>query len=51
MRSGLIPTFGLCAGFFLVGEKIRNLGDLRAKLPKLSLATIAAAPWIRVATF
>jgi simple sugar transport system substrate-binding protein len=36
---------------FLVDEKVRNMGDLRAKLPDLSLATIAAAPWIRAATF
>jgi hypothetical protein len=36
---------------YLLNERIRNLADLRAKLPDLNLATVAAAPWIRSATF
>ena len=36
---------------FLLKEGIRNMGDLRAKLPELNLGNIASAPWIRAATF
>jgi simple sugar transport system substrate-binding protein len=36
---------------FLVREQIRNMDDLRAKLPDLSLTGIASAPWIRSVTF
>jgi simple sugar transport system substrate-binding protein len=36
---------------YLLNQRIRNLADLRAKLPDLNLATVAAAPWIRSATF
>jgi simple sugar transport system substrate-binding protein len=36
---------------YLVKEQIRNMADLRAKLPELSLANVASAPWIRPATF
>ena len=36
---------------YLVKEQIRNMADLRAKLPELSLANVASAPWIRTATF
>jgi simple sugar transport system substrate-binding protein len=36
---------------FLLKEGIKNMGDLRAKLPDLNLGSIASAPWIRAATF
>ena len=36
---------------FLLQEQIKNLDDLRAKLPGLNLASIASAPWIQAATF
>jgi simple sugar transport system substrate-binding protein len=36
---------------FLVQEQIKNMADLRAKLPDLNLTTIASAPWIRSVTF
>jgi len=36
---------------YLVKEQIKNLADLRAKLPELNLTTVASAPWIRAATF
>jgi simple sugar transport system substrate-binding protein len=36
---------------FLLQEQIKNMADLRAKLPDLNLATIASAPWIPSATF
>jgi simple sugar transport system substrate-binding protein len=36
---------------FLLQEQIKNLDDLRAKLPDLNLSSIASAPWIRAATF
>jgi simple sugar transport system substrate-binding protein len=36
---------------FLQKEQIKNMADLRAKLPDLNLAGIASAPWIRTATF
>ena len=36
---------------FLQKEQIKNMADLRAKLPDLNLAGIASAPWIRAATF
>jgi simple sugar transport system substrate-binding protein len=36
---------------FLVKERIKNLADLRARLPELNLAGVSAAPWIRSATF
>ncbi len=36
---------------FLLKEGVKNMGDLRAKLPQLNLGSIASAPWIRAATF
>jgi simple sugar transport system substrate-binding protein len=36
---------------FLLQERIKNLDDLRAKLPDLNLSSIASAPWIQAATF
>jgi simple sugar transport system substrate-binding protein len=36
---------------YLIKQQIKNLADLRAKLPDLNLTTVAAAPWIRSATF
>jgi simple sugar transport system substrate-binding protein len=36
---------------FLLKEGIKNMDDLRAKLPELNLGSIASAPWIRAATF
>jgi simple sugar transport system substrate-binding protein len=32
---------------FLVSEQIKNMDDLRAKLPDLNLANVASAAWIR----
>ena len=36
---------------FLLKERVRNMDDLRAKLPDLNLAEVASAPWIQSATF
>ncbi len=36
---------------FLVKEQIKNMEDLRAKLPELNLANVASAAWIRSVTF
>ena len=36
---------------FLLEQQIKTMDDLRAKLPQLSLAEIASAPWIRPAKF
>jgi simple sugar transport system substrate-binding protein len=36
---------------FLLKEQIRNMDDLRAKLPDLNLADVASAAWIRSTTF
>ena len=36
---------------FLLKEQIRNMDDLRAKLPALNLTTISSAPWISSAAF
>ena len=36
---------------FLRQEQIKNLGDLRAKVPDLNLRSIASAPWIEPAKF
>jgi simple sugar transport system substrate-binding protein len=36
---------------FLLKEQIKNMDDLRAKLPDLSLADVASAAWIRSVTF
>ena len=36
---------------FLTQQGIKNMGDLRARLPDLNLAGIAAAPWIQSVTF
>ena len=33
---------------FLLKEQIKNMDDLRAKLPDLNLAKVASAAWIRV---
>lgn len=31
---------------FLLDNRIRNMGDLRAKLPDLNLAEVSSADWI-----
>ncbi|MEP6688830.1 MAG: substrate-binding domain-containing protein [Gemmatimonadales bacterium] len=36
---------------FLLKEQIKNMDDLRAKLPELNLANVATAAWIRSAAF
>jgi simple sugar transport system substrate-binding protein len=36
---------------FLRKEQIRNMGDLRAKLPDLNLAGEVSAPWLKAVTF
>jgi simple sugar transport system substrate-binding protein len=36
---------------FLLKEQVKNMGDLRAKLPDLNLGNVASAPWIRSITF
>jgi len=36
---------------YLLENQIKNMGDLRAKLPELNLAKIASAPWILPITF
>ena len=36
---------------FLAQQGIKNMADLRARLPDLNLAGIATAPWIRSVTF
>ena len=36
---------------FLLQEQIKNMDDLRAKLPELNLGGIASAPWLRAAKF
>jgi simple sugar transport system substrate-binding protein len=36
---------------YLLKEQIKNMDDLRTKLPDLSLADVAAAAWIRPVTF
>jgi simple sugar transport system substrate-binding protein len=36
---------------FLLREQIKNMNDLRAKLPDLNLSNIASAAWIRSARF
>jgi simple sugar transport system substrate-binding protein len=36
---------------FLRQEKIKNMDDLRAKLPELNLASIVSAPWLKAVTF
>jgi simple sugar transport system substrate-binding protein len=36
---------------FLLREQIKNMNDLRAKLPDLSLTSVVAAPWIESVTF
>jgi simple sugar transport system substrate-binding protein len=36
---------------FLLKEQIKNMDDLRAKLPDLSLADVASAAWMRSVTF
>jgi len=36
---------------FLLQEQIKNLDDLRAKLPDLNLTSTASAPWIKSVTF
>jgi simple sugar transport system substrate-binding protein len=36
---------------FLLENQIKNMDDLRAKLPDLNLAKIASAPWISSVTF
>ena len=36
---------------FLLREQIKNMDDLRAKLPELNLANVASAAWIRSVTF
>ena len=36
---------------YLVKEQIKNMADLRAKLPDLNLTNVASAPWIQSVTF
>jgi simple sugar transport system substrate-binding protein len=36
---------------FLLQEQIKNMDDLRAKLPDLNLTSTASAPWIKSVTF
>jgi simple sugar transport system substrate-binding protein len=36
---------------YLLENQIKNMGDLRAKLPELNLVKIASAPWIPPITF
>jgi simple sugar transport system substrate-binding protein len=36
---------------FLTQNRIRNMDDLRAKLPELNLSTISTAPWLPSVTF
>jgi simple sugar transport system substrate-binding protein len=36
---------------FLVKEEIKNMADLRAKVPDLNLANVSSAPWIPGVTF
>jgi simple sugar transport system substrate-binding protein len=36
---------------FLLKEQIKNMDDLRARLPDLNLTGVSSAPWIRSATF
>ena len=36
---------------FLLQEQIKNMDDLRAKLPELNLANAASAAWIKSVTF
>jgi simple sugar transport system substrate-binding protein len=36
---------------FLLKEQIKNMDDLRAKLPDLNLAKVASAAWIKSSTF
>jgi len=36
---------------YLEKEQIKNMADLRAKLPDLNLTTVASAPWIQSVTF
>jgi simple sugar transport system substrate-binding protein len=36
---------------FLLEQQVKNMDDLRAKLPDLNLGSIASAPWIPAATF
>jgi hypothetical protein len=36
---------------FLRERQIKNMADLRARLPELNLGSIASAPWLRAAKF
>lgn len=36
---------------FLVKEQVKNMGDLRTKLPDLNLAEVASAPWLESVRF
>jgi simple sugar transport system substrate-binding protein len=36
---------------FLLKEQIKNMDDLRAKLPELNLANVSSAAWIRSTAF
>jgi simple sugar transport system substrate-binding protein len=36
---------------FLLERQIKNMEDLRARLPELNLGSIASAPWLRAAKF
>jgi simple sugar transport system substrate-binding protein len=36
---------------FLLKEQIKDMGDLRAKLPELNLANVASAAWIGTIKF
>jgi simple sugar transport system substrate-binding protein len=36
---------------FLLREQIKNMNDLRAKLPDLNLANVSSAAWLKSTTF
>ena len=36
---------------FLLQNQIKNMDDLRAKLPELNLANVSSADWLRSVTF
>ena len=36
---------------FLLENKVKNMSDLRAKLPALSLANVSSASWLRSVSF
>ena len=48
--EGVFPGI-LVTQSFLLENQIKNMDDLRAKLPDLNLGKIASAPWISSVTF